>query len=86
MSLRQDSIQLGTFNDVLTRYPALILEVSDNKQKRKSSGADADETLASLDTWRIESLPKVLFARQQTKKEDDCLEKEEVEKLIRWKL
>jgi hypothetical protein len=86
MSLRHESIQLDAFKDALTRYPKLVLEVSDGKQKRKSTGKDADETLASLDTWRLEDLPEALSTRRQTKKEDDYLEKTDVEKLIRWKL
>lgn len=86
MSLRHDSIDLEAFNETLTRYPDLILEVSDGKQKRKSTGTDADETLALLDTWRLKDVPEKLVARHQDKKEIDYLEKAEVEKLIRWKL
>lgn len=86
MSLRHDSIDLDAFNETLARYPDLILEVSDSKQKRRSTGTDADETLASLDTWRLKDLPKTLAACRQSKREDDYLQKAEVEKLIRWKL
>jgi hypothetical protein len=86
MWLRHDSIDLDAFTETLARYPDLVLEVSDSKQKRKSTGTDADETLASLDTWRLKDLPETLAARRQSKKEDDYLQKAEVEKLIRWKL
>jgi hypothetical protein len=86
MSLRHTEIDLDAFNDILSRYPSTITEISDGKQKRKSSTSDASDTLASLDTWRLDVLPKEMAARREADKTDDCLKKEEVEKLIRWKL
>jgi hypothetical protein len=86
MSLRHADISLDAFNDILSRYPSTITKISDGKQKRKSSTSDADDTLESLDTWRLDVLPKDLAARREADRTDDCLKKEEVEKLIRWKL
>lgn len=86
MSLRYDKIDIDAFNDILSRYPSQIAKVSDSKQERKSTSADPDETLALLDTWRLEDLPKDLAVRRDADSLDDCLRKEEVEKLIRWKL
>lgn len=86
MSLRHEHIGLDAFNRVLSRYSALIAKVSDRKQKRKTPALDQDETLASLDQWRLEVLPRDLASRREANSKDDCLRKAEVEKLIRWKL
>lgn len=99
--LSADSISLADFQEVLTRYQPLIDALSDSQtnstsKKGKSKGkGKADETelgerkgeltLKELDVHRLVAIPARL---EMVRKEDGelCLRKEEVEKLIRWKL
>jgi hypothetical protein len=60
-----NTITIGTFNDVLSRYPTTV-----------------PEKLRALDTLRYDTIPAQVTAREGSK----CLTKEEVEKLVEWKL
>jgi hypothetical protein len=76
--LAADVVSLADFHEVLARYDALIQSTS------KPSNKDG-ETLAELDAYRLLVVP----ARLQKVREQGgelYLEKEEVERLIRWKL
>ena len=74
-SLAAETITLAEFEDVLSRYDALIRSLS------SSSNKDG-ETLEQLDAYRLLTVP----ARLRERGGELYLEKEEVERLIRWKL
>jgi len=77
-SLTPDIITLAEFEGVLSRYDALIQSVSKPSNK-------GGETLAQLDIYRLLTIP----ARLDKVREEGgalYLDKEEVERLIRWKL
>jgi hypothetical protein len=77
-SLAVSVISLDDFQEVLSRYNALIQSVS------KPSNKDG-KSLQELDTYRLLTVPTQLKNMQQDGGEL-YLEKEEVESLIRWKL
>ena len=76
--LAADIITLADFQDVLSRYDAQIQSVS------KPSNTDGD-TLAQLDTYRLLTVPTRLD-KVRADGGELYLHKEEVERLIRWKL
>ena len=78
LSLTPDTITLAEFEGVLSRYDALIQSVSKPSNK-------GGETLAQLEIYRLLTIP----ARLDKVREEGgalYLDKEEVERLIRWKL
>ena len=77
-SLAAETITLAEFEDVLSRYDALIRSLSSSSKKKKEDG----ETLEQLDAYRLLTVP----ARLRETGGELYLEKEEVERLIRWKL
>ena len=79
MSLSVTDITKATFDEVLTRYPSLI------KSSSKRRSKDGLDTLAQLDDYRLVTVPAQLEERRKAGAED-YLEKEEVERLIKWKL
>lgn len=57
----------------------------------KAGGVEAEvEELLGLDEWRYEEVPRLLAERREVKGEDEpgagYLEKEELERLVAWKL
>ncbi|KIM76661.1 hypothetical protein PILCRDRAFT_826062 [Piloderma croceum F 1598] len=78
LSLAAGVISLNDFQEVLSRYDALIQSVS------KPSNKDG-KGLQELDTYRLVTVPTRLEKVRQESGEL-YLEKEEVESLIRWKL
>jgi hypothetical protein len=85
MSLHPDNIRIEDFNAILDRYSDTIRSLSGaapaNKGKAK---AGPQETLAELNEYRLDELPREI--KQRIEKKQVYLEKLEVEKLIRWKL
>ena len=79
-SLSATDITKATFDEVLTRYASLI----ESSSKRRST-KDGLDTLTQLDEYRLVTIPARLEERHKAGGED-YLEKEEVERLIKWKL
>lgn len=77
-SFSATAITKSTFDEVLMRYDSLI-ESSSKPSK------DTLDTLAQLDKYRLVTVPSRLEERRKAGAEV-YLEKEEVERLIRWKL
>ena len=76
-SLAAETITLAEFENVLSRYDALIRSLSSSSKKKEDG-----ETLEQLDAYRLLTVP----ARLRERGGELYLEKEEVERLIRWKL
>ena len=90
-SYRPENITRASFNKVLARYDTTISVLS---RRAKAKPSDEEEstglkTLAQLDRWRLEDLPRTLQRRRTAEGQttgEAWLEKDEVQNLIRWKL
>ena len=90
-SYRPETIRRASFNKVLARYDATISELSRRARAKPSDNEESSslKTLAQLDRWRLEDLPRTLQQRRTVEEETTggaWLEKDEVQNLIRWKL
>ncbi len=86
MSLYPSQISLQTFQSILSRYQPLIESLSAAPSKSKTNPKSSpQQALAELDRYRLVELPDIIKERNVTQGKS-YLEKEEVEKLIRWKL
>jgi hypothetical protein len=85
MSLHPDNIRIEDFNTILGRYADTIRSLSGPASASKGKAkAGPQETLAELNEYRLDELPREV--KQRIQKKQVYLEKSEVEKLIRWKL
>ncbi len=73
-----------TFQKVLSRYSDLIEELS--KHEKPSKASALAPRLSKLDQWRLNELPSIVQQRKTKPSKEAWLEKDEVEKLIHWKL
>ena len=78
-------ISPDAFSAVLDRYDGLINRLSQPTRASGSNSEDAGDTLKQLDQWRLHSLSDALHQRKSTAG-GAWLEKDEVERLVKWKL
>ncbi|KAI9882794.1 MAG: hypothetical protein M1823_005457 [Watsoniomyces obsoletus] len=80
-STSSEMITRPTFLKLLSRYDTIIEGLS--KQGKPNTQT---LTLSELDQWRLNELPSIIQQRKQESSQEAWLEKDEVEKLIQWKL
>ena len=70
---------------ILSLYPSSFARIVDHEVASKRNAQQLSKERLSLDQWRYESLPKIVATRENDQGAA-YLEKEELEKLVEWKM
>lgn len=84
-----ETITTGQFNHILSLYPSTVEKAYQQNGRLKDSKKNPNKLSDALDDdrWRYDQLPGVLAARGvDTDGEGQWLEKEELERLVGWKM